>query len=117
MADTDEVIDDALNRFEDVMKLVYTSSPSVTFNGDHQMNVDESVYLAAKDVATELIPDEDFEHDVSNKKNFTYLCKDCIPNRAEIMETLLKKWTTYLVCPLPGCRTRLIQVQKSPLTK
>jgi nucleoside-diphosphate-sugar epimerase len=26
----------------DVKKLVYTSSPSVTFNGDHQMNVNES---------------------------------------------------------------------------
>jgi nucleoside-diphosphate-sugar epimerase len=27
----------------DVQKLVYTSSPSVTFDGDHQMNVNESV--------------------------------------------------------------------------
>lgn len=27
----------------DVSKLIYTSSPSVTFNGDHQLNVNESV--------------------------------------------------------------------------
>ena len=32
----------------DVKKLVYTSSPSVTFDGDHQMNVNESVGYSKK---------------------------------------------------------------------
>ena len=32
----------------DVPKLVYTSSPSVTFNGEHQMNVDESTPYSKK---------------------------------------------------------------------
>lgn len=35
-------------RRQDVPRLVYTSSPSVTFNGDHQIGVDESVPYSGK---------------------------------------------------------------------